>query len=631
MSKAELTGPPEGAPQFTIEAVSEYPGLRPALAHRLYSHRLHVRAKAKLQRDRLLSGPLVDIYVGKSRRHWALHLNLLCHHSEYLESELQSDGEKKQDKLELMDYDPAGFELLVKWMYQGKLDDVSDMVDPNQKYEYAVRCHKLYLLCDRFDMPQLKNVAMDQYRKGLNEAQLVPDAEEIDDIYRKSPVGSPFRRLMTKIAARQIMDPESERDVETYRECFVDNSDFAVDLVNAVKLGTGGMLFEDPTYGNGCEYHDHEAGPNCHIKGKGRVKQALKASALRPSPKSVKSDPTADHGPPLLHRLPPPTTPTPQPPPQNHPQSHPRQARRQDGISAGPLRRRLTSPASSTIEMSKETATASPPSPKEQRDKFRWVAPLPPETHQENPAAEEESPAPQTAPDEHHQSSDGGSHPPLDSSASDSSNKSSDAKQILGDTSPRRGLWEWARAGTGRLGLSRIPHPEWRGPLTSKAATTAVNGALDGGRKIEETQDDFSVPSATSTEPGNETRKEGEEAAAARVKGLGTVNSTVDPMFSQTKRSSDDLVADASATPSPNMVRPDRSPKSDEQEQSLPLTPSPPERKRVSTDESESTGLSSKKEVDEASNTTPSPHRIPMYKIALASNILSPSRKTTVS
>jgi hypothetical protein len=264
-----------GLAQRTASA-SRCLAVRPGLAHRLYSHRLHVRAKAKLQRDRLLSGPMIDVYVGEAKRHWSIHRNLLCHHSELLEQELEGDGKesKRKEKLDLLEYDPAGFELLVKWLYQGKLDDVSDMVDANQKYEYAVSCHKLYLLCDRLDMPQLKNVAMDQYRKGLNQAELVPDADEIDDIYRKSPSKSPFRQLMTRIAARQIMDPGSERDVDTYRQCFENNPDFAVDLVKAIKLGTGGMLFEDPTeMGNPCEYHDHEDGPNCHIKGKGKVKQ----------------------------------------------------------------------------------------------------------------------------------------------------------------------------------------------------------------------------------------------------------------------------------------------------------------------------------------------------------------------
>jgi hypothetical protein len=273
--------PPAEASQLRLAQRTESPArclaVRPGLAHRLYSHRLHVRAKAKLQRDRLLSGPMIDIYVGEAKRHWSLHRNLLCHHSELLESELEGDGKasKRKEKLELPEYDPAGFELLVKWLYQGRLDDVSDMADATQKYEYAVSCHALYLLCGRLDMPQLKNVAMDQYRKGLNEAELVPDADEIDDIYRKSPYGSPFRKLMTRIAARQIMDPGSERDVDTYRECFDKNPDFAIDLVKAIRHGTGGMLFEDPTEsGNVCEYHDHEDGPNCHVKGKGKIKQS---------------------------------------------------------------------------------------------------------------------------------------------------------------------------------------------------------------------------------------------------------------------------------------------------------------------------------------------------------------------
>jgi hypothetical protein len=250
---------------------------RPILAHRIHPHRLYVQAKAKSQRARLLSGPLIDIYVGPSKRHWAIHHNLLCHHSEQLAAELLPSNETKMktpDKLDLLDDDPAGFELLVKWLYQGKLDDVSDMADANGMYDYAVRCYKLYLLCERFDMPQLKNIAMDQYRKGLSEAELVPDADEINEIYRKSSPGSPFRRLMTRIAARQIMDPASEKDAESYRSCFDGSPDFAIDLVNAMRTGTGGMLFDDPTEArDDCTYHDHDAGPNCHIKGKGRATQ----------------------------------------------------------------------------------------------------------------------------------------------------------------------------------------------------------------------------------------------------------------------------------------------------------------------------------------------------------------------
>ncbi|KAF2233630.1 hypothetical protein EV356DRAFT_503441 [Viridothelium virens] len=245
-----------------------------------------------LRRKRLLSGPMVNIYVGKQKRHWALHRNLLCHTSEHLASELLTekstpalgisskkrtlngniDGLATDDgNLELPDLDPTGFELFVKWLYQGRIDDVSTFSSDQQKYEYAVACHKLHLLCERFEMPYLKNIAIDQYRKGLSETGLVPDAEEISQIYRQSPPNSHFRKLMIKIAARQLMDPESDKDAETYRMCFQDSPDFAIELFNTIKGESGGILFDDPTEIIDCEYHDHDGGVNCHFKGKAKV------------------------------------------------------------------------------------------------------------------------------------------------------------------------------------------------------------------------------------------------------------------------------------------------------------------------------------------------------------------------
>ncbi|RMY72695.1 hypothetical protein D0863_04332 [Hortaea werneckii] len=199
----------------------------------------------------LLSGPLVDIYVGPDKRHWCLHRNLLCHHSTYFETEFEGHEVPKTmkadgQKLDLPDDDPIGFELLVKWLYQGQLENSLQGTD-EQKYEHALACYKLYLLCEKFDMIKLKNLAMDLYRQGLHEAQLVPDADEINEIYRRAPVGSPFRRLMTNISARQIMDNGARKDAESYRKCFFDNADFAVDMINAIRSMSGGMLFEDPT------------------------------------------------------------------------------------------------------------------------------------------------------------------------------------------------------------------------------------------------------------------------------------------------------------------------------------------------------------------------------------------------
>ncbi|TKA28542.1 hypothetical protein B0A54_16224 [Friedmanniomyces endolithicus] len=231
----------------------------------------------------------LDIYVGPERKHWSLHRNLLCHHSSYFETEFEGHevpkpkGGKKDggNKLELPEDNPKGFQLLVKWLYQGQMED-SSILTEEEKYEYAVACYKLYTLCDKFDMIHLKNLAMDLYRANLNAAQLVPDADEINDIYRGSSPGSPFRTLMTKIAARQIMDPDVDKDAETYRKCFQNNPDFAVEMVNAIRHMSGGMLFDDPTEVSECAYHDHSDGSYCGEKRRVATKPLVNGTGKSP-------------------------------------------------------------------------------------------------------------------------------------------------------------------------------------------------------------------------------------------------------------------------------------------------------------------------------------------------------------
>ncbi|KAL8642623.1 MAG: hypothetical protein Q9228_000716 [Teloschistes exilis] len=206
----------------------------------------------------------MDVYVGQNKRHWCLHQDLLCYHTPFFEDHVPEKGKQKNDKIELLEEDPRAFELFVKWLYQGRIDDVSDM-PMDKKWDHADACQKLYLLCDRVGMPQLKNIAIDQFRKGCFEAGLVPGPEEIKPIYDMTPPRSPIRKLISQIAARQIMDPESQSDASTYRICFEASADFAIDVVNAIRQGAGAKLFHDPTQDIGCAYHDHGVGHFCKV------------------------------------------------------------------------------------------------------------------------------------------------------------------------------------------------------------------------------------------------------------------------------------------------------------------------------------------------------------------------------
>ena len=224
-------------------------------------------------RDRLLSGPLVEIHVGsgKDQRQWTLHRNLLSYHSPFLTRRFGDlahprNGQSLPLKLDLNEDAPSAFELFVKWLYQGFIDDVTSF-DNDKKWDYAFACQQLYSLCERLEIPRLKNAAIDQFRRGCFEAGLVPGPEEMSPVYETTSKGSPFRKLVSRIAARQIMDPDNNRDAATYNKCF-ENRDFAIDVINSIREGVGGKLLADPTELVGCEYHDHPKGSSCTLSPK---------------------------------------------------------------------------------------------------------------------------------------------------------------------------------------------------------------------------------------------------------------------------------------------------------------------------------------------------------------------------
>ena len=141
-----------------------------------------------------------------------------------------------------------------------------------KKWDYAFTCQNVYILCERLQVQSLKNMAIDQFRRGCLETRLVPGAEEIVPIYLRTQSDSPFRKLVSRIAARQLLDPDTKRNAIMYRECFAASPDFAVDVLNALREGTSGILLDDPTEGSGCRYHEHASGESCcksvHFKDK---------------------------------------------------------------------------------------------------------------------------------------------------------------------------------------------------------------------------------------------------------------------------------------------------------------------------------------------------------------------------
>ena len=282
------------------------------------------------RRNRLLSGPLVKIEVGSGtdKREWSIHRNLLAHQSSVLAERLSGDepatptsphlqapigdpntasspysaaktqgnlhtgtfqtteqrpnhtSHKKNahqlsDNLSLSfaDINPEAFSLFVKYLYQGTLTPVLGLPSSSH-WPYAFLCQQLYSLASSLRMPALQNALMDQFRQGCHAAGLVPGADEIALVYKSTESGSEMRKLTSQIAARQIMDPDNEREARGYKECF-EISEFGVDVVEAIRRGVGGVLLEDPMERKGCAYHVHDNGGRCGEERKGKGKDGI--------------------------------------------------------------------------------------------------------------------------------------------------------------------------------------------------------------------------------------------------------------------------------------------------------------------------------------------------------------------
>lgn len=121
--------------------------------------------------------------------------------------------------------------------------------------------------------------------------------------------------------------------------------------------------------------------------------------------------------------------------------------------------------------------------------------------------------------------------------------------------SSSQGIWGWARTGTGRLNIiGRLPHPSWKSSASIHAHPNIITERITENGISSSTRDDFSVPSATTTLLSETEHRT--PVPVGRVEGLGISKTTTlgSPHFSQTKHSSDDLVAASSTDSTPTGV-----------------------------------------------------------------------------
>jgi hypothetical protein len=158
----------------------------------LTSHRAHNATFAK-------------VVVGRKAQSFTVHLDLLTYHSPFFRAALTGSFKEAEKKLvTLSETYVETFELFVHWLYHQQFPtDVDspqllalyhDDEDSSFQFEVLVR---LYVFCDKYDVPGLKRQCLDALFDHLTDAPELPHLNDVGIAFDNLDDKDPLRRMIT--------------------------------------------------------------------------------------------------------------------------------------------------------------------------------------------------------------------------------------------------------------------------------------------------------------------------------------------------------------------------------------------------------------------------------------------------
>jgi hypothetical protein len=135
----------------------------------------------------------VTLIVGKEKKAYTLHKDLLCFYSDYFRAAFNgSFKEASARKLELPDVKPSLFDEFQVWLY------TQDLQGPTDNSEQICFLANMWILGDQHQIPLLQNQAMDKIFASVAKHHIfAPSA--VPDIYTMTVAGSPLRKAVIEI------------------------------------------------------------------------------------------------------------------------------------------------------------------------------------------------------------------------------------------------------------------------------------------------------------------------------------------------------------------------------------------------------------------------------------------------
>ncbi|QSZ31399.1 hypothetical protein DSL72_000964 [Monilinia vaccinii-corymbosi] len=217
----------------------------------------------------MMGSEMVDIYVGEEKEHFRIHRSILCNKVPYFQK-MFSIGfvEGSELKAYLPEDDPEDFDVFAGWVYFGTLRALQD----DETREENWRPINLYILADKFCLPELMDQVIDAYLDELQNNRFLPDIDEIEMAYELTPTGSTLRRFMCAAmhyifaALRTAEKASNDWPSMDVAALMKSHQDFTVDFLNMMRTQPAGVAPEDPRWLPKCEFHCHGKDEPCPQK-----------------------------------------------------------------------------------------------------------------------------------------------------------------------------------------------------------------------------------------------------------------------------------------------------------------------------------------------------------------------------
>jgi hypothetical protein len=167
---------------------------------------------------RTLSGGIASLNVGTPETPFDVHLELLCDSSPYF-NRLFNDrfARVPPATVRLPDYDPGTFTEFLNWVYRGTIFQ-------NQLHPPLIELFRLWVLADKFEVPELQNLVVTHCKKKLDyQKNGVVATNTINYVYNNTVPGSPLRQMTVDTFAQRATKAKFSKYREEVPRAFLED------------------------------------------------------------------------------------------------------------------------------------------------------------------------------------------------------------------------------------------------------------------------------------------------------------------------------------------------------------------------------------------------------------------------